>query len=99
LKSLLQNVNCHGSVHVVFCVIFASEHLTQIILRPLSVLSLDEVVTRSRRPIYFSVQEQNLQLQRHLIHQYIHIETVVQLSCNKCPNIHSCMFTDFPGDY
>jgi hypothetical protein len=42
--------------------IFACEHLTQIILRPLSVLSLDEIATRSRRPIYFSVKEQNLQL-------------------------------------
>jgi hypothetical protein len=46
--------------------IFACEHLTQIILRPLSVRSLDEIATRSRRPIYFSVQEQNL----HIIHQY-----------------------------
>ena len=42
--------------------IFACEHLAQIILRPLQVLSLDEVATRSRRPIYFSAHEQNLQI-------------------------------------
>jgi hypothetical protein len=48
---------------------------------------------------YMQRKSRNISAQRHLIHQYIHIETVVQLSRNKCPNIYSCMFTDFPGDY
>jgi hypothetical protein len=63
-----EKINIHVSLGSIVntqacCVnIFACEHLTKIILRPLSVLSLDEIATRCRRPIYFSVKEQNLQL-------------------------------------
>jgi hypothetical protein len=64
-----------------------------------SVFKSEKEILKINKRFYMKYKGKYFSAQRHLIHQYIHIETVVQLSCNTCPNIYSCMFTDFPGDY